>query len=96
MCGWVVLGDVSNALKAVKEGGIVLTINDRSPKPPASFYSLTANGDNLSKLVPFLENGKIKPVLDPKGHFTFSQVKEAFQYLETSRASGKVVVAPIE
>lgn len=90
------VGDGSNAVKAVKEGGIVLTIADPSAKPPATFYSLTSNGDNLSKLVPFLENGKLKPVLDPKGRFTFSQVKEAFEYLETSRATGKVVVAPIE
>ena len=64
-------------------------------KPPVSFYSLKANGDNLAKLNAFLEDGSVKPVLDPKGQFTFSQVKEAFEYLETSRARGKVVISPI-
>ena len=58
-------------------------------------YGLISNGDNLAKLNPFVEEGKLKPVIDPKGPFKFSQVKEAFEYLETSRASGKVVIAPI-
>ncbi|KAG5248340.1 2-methylene-furan-3-one reductase [Salix suchowensis] len=42
-----------------------------------------------------LDFGKIKPVVDPKGPFTFSQVAEAFSYLETNRATGKVVIHPI-
>ena len=88
-------GDAANAAKAVKEGGIVLTIVDHLAKPPVSFYGLTVHGDNLAKLNPFLEDGKLKPVLDPKGRFTFSQVKEAFEYLETSRVTGKIVIAPI-
>ena len=88
-------GDGANAAKAVKEGGAVLTIADHSAKPPVIAYGLIANGDNLAKLNPFLEEGKLKPVIDPKGAFPFSQVKEAFEYLETSRARGKLVIAPI-
>ena len=73
----------------------MLTIADHSAKPPVIAYGLISNGDNLAKLTPFVEEGKLKPVIDPKGRFKFLQVKEAFEYLETSRASGKVVIAPI-
>jgi 2-methylene-furan-3-one reductase len=37
----------------------------------------------------------VKPVIDPKGPFPFSKVVEAFSYLETGRATGKVVISPV-
>lgn len=90
------VGDAENAAKAVKKGGVVLTIADFQAKPPVILYVLTASGANLAKLNPFLESKKLKPIIDPKGRFSFSQVKEAFNHLETGRAVGKVVIAPID
>jgi hypothetical protein len=37
----------------------------------------------LKKLNPYIESGKVKPVVDPKGPFPFSRVADAFSYLET-------------
>ncbi|KAM1963592.1 hypothetical protein ACFX15_044166 [Malus domestica] len=88
------VGETDRAVKAVKEGGKVLTIV-RPVAPPAFLFLLTSTGTVLEKLKPYLESGKVKPVLDPTGPYPFSKTVEAFAYLETSRATGKVVVYPI-
>ncbi|KAL3636343.1 hypothetical protein CASFOL_020890 [Castilleja foliolosa] len=89
------VGESDRAVKAVKEGGSVITIAGASAPPPAFRFILTSNGDFLKKLSPYLESGKVKPIIDPKGPFPFDKVNEAFTYLETNRATGKVVVYPI-
>lgn len=63
--------------------------------PPGFRFVVTSNGETLTKLNPFLESGKVKPVVDPKGPFEFSKVVEAFSHLETNQATGKVVIHPI-
>ncbi|CAN6574945.1 unnamed protein product [Malus baccata var. baccata] len=88
------VGETDRAVKAVKEGGKVLTIV-RPVAPPAFLFLLTSTGTVLEKLKPYLESGKVKPVLDPTGPYPFLKTVEAFAYLETSRATGKVVVYPI-
>ncbi|KAL2559790.1 Quinone oxidoreductase-like protein [Forsythia ovata] len=88
------VGEGDRAVKAVKEGGSVVYITGAAT-PPGFFFVLTSNGEVLKKLSPFLESGKVKPVLDPKGPFPFDKVNEAFAYLETNRATGKVVIFPI-
>ncbi|GJW54479.1 2-methylene-furan-3-one reductase-like protein [Tanacetum coccineum] len=55
----------------------------------------TSTGSTLTKLNPYLESGKVKAVIDPNSLFPFDRVKEAFSYLETNRATGKVVVYPV-
>lgn len=87
-------GESNKALKAVKEGGKVVTIVPPAT-PPAITFSAVSDGAVLEKLQPYLESGKVKPVLDPKGPFPFSQTVEAFAYLKTNRAIGKVVIHPI-
>ncbi|KAL5582561.1 hypothetical protein UlMin_015003 [Ulmus minor] len=87
------VGQTERALKAVKEGGKVVTIT--GPSSEAIFFILTSTAATLEKLKPYLESGKVKPVIDPKGIFPFSKAVEAFAYLETSRATGKVVIHPI-
>jgi len=82
-------------VKVVKEGGALIVLTG-AIEPPGVRFVVTSNGENLAKLSPFLENGKVKAVVDSKGPFKFSEVVEAFEYLETGRASGKIVVAPIE
>ena len=78
----------------MKEGGKILTIIGPA-SPPAIGFGVTSTGSVLEKLEPYLESGKVKAVIDPKGPFPFSKTKEAFAYLETSRATGKVVIYPI-
>ncbi|CAI9767940.1 unnamed protein product [Fraxinus pennsylvanica] len=87
-------GQGDRAVKVVKEDGCVVYIAGAATPPGFSFL-LTSNGEMLKKLNPFLESGKVKPVLDPKGLFPFDKVNEAFAYLETNRATGKVVIYPI-
>ncbi|KAJ1416491.1 Quinone oxidoreductase/zeta-crystallin, conserved site [Sesbania bispinosa] len=88
------VGQSDRAWKAVKEGGKVVTIVP-SGTPPDIFFLLTSDGAVLEKLQPYLESGKVKPILDPKSPFPFSQTVEAFSYLKTNKATGKVVIHPI-
>lgn len=87
-------GQSDKAVKAVKEEGRVVTIFGPIT-PPAFMFVLTSTGSILEKLKPYLESGKVKPVIDPTGPYPFSKTIDAFTYLQTSRATGKVVVYPI-
>ena len=91
----ILTGESERAVKAVKEGGKVVRIVVGDVTPPAFFFTLTSSGEFLRKLNPYLESGKVKTVLDPKGPFPFDKVKEAFSYLATNRTTGKLVVYPI-
>ncbi|KAK2977759.1 hypothetical protein RJ640_016148 [Escallonia rubra] len=88
------VGQCDRAVKAVKEGGSVVVLTG-AVTPPGFRFVVTSNGSVLTKLNPYLESGKVKPVVDSKGPFPFSKVVEAFSYLETNRATGKVVISPI-
>lgn len=79
----------------VKEGGSVVALTG-AVTPPGFRFVVTSNGAVLKKLNPYLESGKVKPVIDPKGPFPFSKLVEAFSYLETNRATGKVVIDSIQ
>ncbi|KAL4319587.1 hypothetical protein GQ457_18G006010 [Hibiscus cannabinus] len=72
------------AVKALKEGGHVLTIYS-AVVPPATLFLLTLDGAILEKLEPFLESGKVKPIIDPKSIFSFAQTPQVFTYLEIGR-----------
>ncbi|GLT31896.1 hypothetical protein SLA2020_065970 [Shorea laevis] len=85
------VGQSDRAVKAVKEDGRVIG----TPTPPAVLFLVTSDGSILENLNPYLGSGKIKPVLDPKGPFPFSQSVEALSYVQTERATGKVVIYPI-
>ncbi|MGW1490415.1 NADP-dependent oxidoreductase [Streptomyces sp. NPDC002402] len=57
-----------------------------------SFLFMKASGDQLRKLTPLIDTGKIRPVVDRV--FPFDQTREAMEYVEKGRAkAGKVVVA---
>lgn len=88
------IGQGEKAVKAVKEGGSVVVLTG-AVTPPGFRFVVTSNGEILKKLNPYLESGKVKPVIDPKGPFPFDKVVDAFSYLETGRATGKVVIHPI-
>ncbi|GKE74692.1 2-methylene-furan-3-one reductase-like protein [Tanacetum coccineum] len=85
------IGQGDKAAKVVKEGGSVVAVT------PLGFrFVVTSTGSTLTKLNPYLDSGKVKAVIDPNSPFPFDRVKEAFSYLETNRATGKVVVYPEE
>ncbi|XP_020228486.1 2-methylene-furan-3-one reductase [Cajanus cajan] len=88
------IGQCDRAVKVVKEGGSVVALTG-AVTPPGFRFVVTSNGAVLRKLNPYLESGKVKPIVDPKGPFSFDQLDEAFSYLETNRATGKVVIHPI-
>ncbi|CAI0434723.1 unnamed protein product [Linum tenue] len=88
------IGQCDKAVKAIKEGGSVVALTG-AVTPPGFRFVVTSNGEVLKKLNPYLDSGKVKAVIDPKGPFPFSQVVEAFSYIETGKATGKVVVYPI-
>ncbi|KAL2903235.1 2-methylene-furan-3-one reductase [Bienertia sinuspersici] len=88
------VGEGERNVKAVKEGGSVVVLTG-AVTPPGFRFVVTSNGEVLKKLNPYLESGKVKSIVDPKGPFSFDKVKEAFAYLETNRATGKVVIHPI-
>ncbi|PSR84843.1 2-methylene-furan-3-one reductase [Actinidia chinensis var. chinensis] len=88
------VGQGDKAVKVVKEGGSVVVLTG-AVTPPGFRFVVTASGAVLEKLNPFLESGKVKPVVDSKGPFPFAKVVEAFSYVETNRATGKVVIHPI-
>ncbi|KAK1281010.1 Quinone oxidoreductase-like protein [Acorus gramineus] len=88
------IGQFKKAVKALKEGGILVDINGQV-SPPGFSFVVTSDGAVLDKLSPFLETGKVKPLIDPKGPFPFSKVVEAFTCLETGRATGKLVIFPV-
>jgi len=76
-----------------KDDGVIIDITWPLSCQKAVYSSLTVSGDILEKLTPYLESGKLKPVIDPTGPYHFSDVIEAFRYLETGRARGKVVIS---
>lgn len=55
-----------------------------------SFVFMRANGEQLGKITSLIESGVIRPVVDRI--FPFESTKEAWAYLETGRAKGKVVI----
>lgn len=79
----------------IKEGGKVVTIVPPGFPPPAIYFILNFKGFILDKLKPYFESGQLKPILDAKTPVPFSDVIEAYSYLETSKATGKLVVYPI-
>jgi NADPH:quinone reductase-like Zn-dependent oxidoreductase len=55
-----------------------------------SFLFMRADGEQLARITGLIEDGAIRPVLDRT--FPFAALNEAFAYIETGRAKGKVVV----
>uniref|UniRef100_A0A2N9JBQ2 Enoyl reductase (ER) domain-containing protein n=1 Tax=Fagus sylvatica TaxID=28930 RepID=A0A2N9JBQ2_FAGSY len=87
------IGDTKNSFLVAKDDAPIVDITWPPSNPGAVYSSLTVSGENLEKLRPYLESGKLKAVIDPTGPYNFGDVIEAFRYLETGRARGKVVIS---
>jgi alcohol dehydrogenase len=55
-----------------------------------SFLFMKANGDQLAQITVLVDAGIIRPILDRT--FPLASTRDALDYVETGRASGKVVV----
>lgn len=55
-----------------------------------SFLWMHADGEQLTRITKLIEDGTIRPVVDRT--FAFEKLNDAFAYIETGRAKGKVVV----
>ncbi len=55
-----------------------------------SFLFMRADGQQLGRITKLIEDGTIRPVVDRV--FPFEQLNDAFAYIDTGRAKGKVVV----
>ncbi|MCH4024469.1 MAG: NADP-dependent oxidoreductase [Acetobacter sp.] len=55
-----------------------------------SFLFMRADGRQLAEITRLVEQGAIRPVIDKV--YSFEQINEALNYIETRRAKGKVVV----
>ncbi|KAI3829201.1 hypothetical protein L1987_03318 [Smallanthus sonchifolius] len=87
------IGDSKNSYVVAKDKAPVIDITWPPSNPRAIHSSLTVSGSVLEILKPYLESGKLKPVVDPNGPFCFDDIVKPFGYLETGRAKGKVVIS---
>lgn len=55
-----------------------------------SFLFMQPNSQQLSEISKLVESGKINPIVDKT--YELSEIKDAFQYVNTGRAKGKVVL----
>jgi len=97
------VGDSAKSHVVAKEEAKILDISPHAkeeasfqPTSRVEFFGVSAHAKNLEKLQPYIESEKLKPVIDPKSPYSFSDVIEAFKHLETGRARGKIVISPIE
>nr|AFK39081.1 unknown [Lotus japonicus] len=87
------VGDCQKSVVVAKDDAAIVDITWPPSHPGAVYSSLTVSGESLEKLEPYLERGELKAVIDPTGPYHFDNVIEAFRYLETGRAWGKVVIS---
>ncbi|KAK6920242.1 hypothetical protein RJ641_016146, partial [Dillenia turbinata] len=87
------VGDSRNSFAVAKDGAPTVDITWPPSHHKAMYSSLTVSAEGLEKLRPYLENGKLKAIIDPSGPYSFHDAIEAFRYLETGRARGKVVIS---
>lgn len=78
----------------IKEFGSVVELGEetKSATRPTFRFVVDSRGATLGRLQPYIDSGKIKPIVDPAGPFKFTEVPEAFAHLESKRAVGKVVI----
>ncbi|XP_047334994.1 2-methylene-furan-3-one reductase-like [Impatiens glandulifera] len=87
------IGDSENSFVLAKKGAPVIDITWPPSNPRVLYSGLTISGKILDDLHSYLLKGKLKAVIDPTGPYHFSDLVEAFRYLETGRAKGKVVIS---
>lgn len=54
------------------------------------YFLMNANGEQLGKITKLIEEKKVRPLVDTV--FPLNEVKQAFEYQQTGRAKGKVII----
>ncbi|NQV42630.1 MAG: NADP-dependent oxidoreductase [Candidatus Marinimicrobia bacterium] len=88
---------LERSFKVLKKGGRLVSIKGEDSNGLAEQYGvhfesffMWPSGEMLSQLAKLISQGAIKPVIDRT--FSMDQVQDAYAYLQTGRAKGKVVI----
>ncbi len=86
-----------NSLKILKKGGMLVSIKDQDTQGLAEKYGVRfeaffmwPSGKILTQLTQLINDNNLKPVIDRT--FNFEDTQKAYDYLQTGRAKGKVVI----
>ena len=79
-------------LKVIKPSGSVVTIIDFEGPEEVKKVIVQSVGADLETLVPLIESGDLKVILDENSPWKFEEADKAFARLLTNKATGKVVV----
>jgi len=74
----------------IAAGSTIMSTNAALHGVNYEFVWMRPDGNELAEMAQWIDAGKIKPVVDST--FNFTQYKEAFDYIETGHAKGKVVI----
>lgn len=67
-----------------------LTVLEKKHHVQYSFLFMKPSGEQLRTIANYIEDGKIKPIIDRV--YPFENAQEAMEYAETGRAKGKIIV----
>jgi NADPH:quinone reductase-like Zn-dependent oxidoreductase len=88
---------MEKSFKILKKGGCLVSIKGEDSKGLAEQYGVRfeaffmwPSGEMLSQLAQLISDGALKPIIDRT--FSIDQIQEAYGYLQTGRAKGKIVI----
>ena len=83
--------------KVLKKGGCLISIKGEDSQGLAEQYGVRfdaffmwPSGEMLAQLAQLISDGALKPVVDRT--YPIDQTQEAYDYIQTGRAKGKVVI----
>lgn len=92
--------NIEHSLSAVKKDGTVIMLpsvykdmlaeKTKEKGVNGLFFSVSSNGDDMKKIAGLLQKGIIRSYVSQT--FSFDQIKEAHQQIETGKTKGKIVV----
>jgi len=88
---------MNNSFKILKKGGSMVSIKGQDTEELAKQYDVNfevffmwPSGEMLTHLTQLINDEVLKPTIDRS--YSFEQVQEAYDYLQTGHAKGKVVI----
>jgi NADPH:quinone reductase-like Zn-dependent oxidoreductase len=88
---------LANSFKVLKKGGSLISIKGQDTEGLAEQFGvhfevffMWPSGEMLSQLAQLINDGILKPIIDRS--FTIEETQEAYDYLQTGRAKGKIVI----
>lgn len=88
---------MKNSFKILKKGGCLVSIKGQDTEGLAEQYGVRfdaffmwPSGEMLSQLGKLISDGVLKPIIDRS--YSIEQTQEAYDYLQTGRAKGKIVI----